>query len=84
MKETFSSPEISLAASMLSYNYPLDHIAHEAGTNRVHFVFLSTHDLLHLVQLYWQKELLVNVHTFYENLKFLKARLRNGTTEARD
>lgn len=84
MKENFFTPEISLASGVLSHGQQLDHISKEPGTDRMQFVFVNTPELLHLVQLFWQKQLFVNVSTYHENLKFLKARLRNGTTEARD
>lgn len=79
----FSTPELSLATALLSTGYCLDHLEREKD-GRVLFVFCSSGGLLDVVQQFWQKQLLANVHTYYENLKFLKARLRNGTPETKD
>lgn len=84
MKDNFFTPEICLAAVLLSRGFQLSHVSKEAGADRVQFVFPNSDDLLLLVQLFWQKQVLVNVHTFYENLKFLKARLRNETPESKN
>ncbi len=84
MNQSFSTCEISLAAALLSGGFKLEYMARDKGRERVKFVFLSSDNVLHLVQQFWQKQLLVNVHSYYENLKFLKARLRNETRDTRD
>lgn len=83
-QQFFSTAELPLAAGIMCHGFPLDHLATDKHQARNLFVFLSEPEVLKLVQDFWQRRMVVNVQTFYENLKFLKARLRNGTPETKD
>ncbi len=80
MKTDFSTPEISLAAALLSLGYKHLYVTRDKESHRFFFVFESTEQLQPVVQSWWQRSLIGNLNNYAESLRFLKAKLRNDST----
>lgn len=82
MKNYFSTPDITLASTILHFGIKLEALDPE-NPNRIQFCFERTKELDELVQLFWRGELKVEPLQFSAAQKILKSRINNETRNTR-
>jgi len=73
--EYYKSSELSLCATLLYFNYKIEHIERE--NQKSTFVFKRDKKIDKYIQGFWNNELSVNPKTFFICLKEIKNRIYN-------
>ena len=72
----FSTTSLSLAAAIqVSSASKLQFVDRTDNSDKAGFVFDRTEDLDRVVQLFWQRQLPLDALTYFEAIKYVKARL---------
>ncbi|MGE4169852.1 MAG: DUF5659 domain-containing protein [Candidatus Margulisiibacteriota bacterium] len=72
--DCFSTFDLNLTACIVALGHPLEKIQKTEG-NRSQFLFQRSQKLESDVTAYWKQDLLLNPHTIFDSLKFIKSRL---------
>jgi hypothetical protein len=73
----YKTSEFPLALSLMASGFKLSDIERTKFDERVEFCFQREPGLDQVIEEFWKGALMVNAVNFYQNLKLLKARLRN-------
>ena len=74
--DLLSVEEFPLAISLSSFNFTVEKLQ-RSNEKRVAFCFKRSPGIERIAEQYWKGTLMVNAVAFYQNLKLLKARLKN-------
>ena len=74
--ELFETYDLNLTACLVALGYTIDTIKKE-GT-RCLFLFKKTDHLKESISDYWKQEIVINPHTLFDALKFIKSRIYAG------
>jgi hypothetical protein len=72
---------LALAAAIQAYSENKLLFVERSLTNKSTFVFADTPDLTQTINKFWRKELLLDALTYFEALRYIKARLYEGQEE---
>jgi hypothetical protein len=70
----FRTSEISLAATLVAFGYPLDFLE-RTDSSKVFFVFKRDSQLDEIIQRFWSRNLTVEPLTLFESQRYLKSRI---------
>lgn len=75
----FETQSLTLAASIICCGIPLDSVI-KGTDNKAVFIFSrdNTSDLDKIIERFWQKQLKLEVTSFWEAVRFLKSRIYGG------
>lgn len=70
----FETTDLGLATTLVTQGFSL-HSLDRNNPHRVRFVFQKENELDEAVRAYWQKELVVEPLTYFNNIKLMKNRI---------
>lgn len=78
--DQFSTHDLNITTCMVALGHPLEKI-NKQGNNRCLFMFNQTVKLKNDIHNYWKQDLLINPHSLFDSLKFIKSRIYNGEVD---
>ncbi len=73
-EDYFYTFDLGLACALVTLEYRL-HAMHRGSASRAEFVFKRSKSIDADVKRYWDKKLIADLRTYFDNLKMLKSRL---------
>lgn len=73
-KEQFETTSLLLATTLVSLGFTLSSVD-KIESHKAVFIFLKSNHLMECVTNFWEKSILLEPHTFYESMRFVKSRL---------